>query len=837
MKRRLSGELPKALESKELVLAHDVRARQEKEEANGAEAALESHSSQETGASEFPRLAKQARPRYETRSASSKLGDSAANVETQRADETATVKTGRLASRPAKVQQAAKDTVAVSAEPKTSRMAKQPKAHLKTKQSNTDIEAVAAVRSTHAQETVELSKVAMQSNADEKTKEADGALAAKTADAKAWLAKRVKAHQESKVCKIQEDAAAMESSGVQESEAAKVSKVSRHDASKVAKAAKQPKAHQKPKLAKQAKAHLQTTEAKHENETMTAFETKHAGETKDAKDIDARSARRAHLHQELLLNRSSSLSCQPARREAAEEVAEAAAADKAAHEVPKEEAESETETERFTTDPSAAEEAAARKTHEKRLEAEAAACIAKDVRVADPAKADEEAVVAAATKALAAPDETARKAEQDCLAAACKSVEEPKAAEEAKADEEAAAAAAEVEEELATVKTEVAKDEAARQAEEERLAAEEASCKAREEAKVAEEAEAERETAAASAAAVAKAAEEEATSLAVTSQVAAGAASEADEDEEAAKKTQQEQLPAEEALRKDEDARGAEEAERLPATPQRRRSSSFQGGRSLSPIPPTSPTSVWRSQTAECCSICCDDAPPGEAVRLSCNHGWYCLSCLKRHAEARLDNGSVEVSCPECNQALAERTLRRVLPTSVLEQLERRSLEQAVSAAGDLYACPTANCPFRVALEEGDVARLKCPECKKTCCLRCGAQPYHRGLSCEAYAEKLRSKGKSTGDEELLKWMEETGSKQCPTCRAVVSKQNLEKQNTQYAECHKMQCRNCDTRFCFKCLAVLTATYSCGCTRAEHGFINPKTGRRMNHLKQKAGKK
>eukprot|EP00931_Biecheleriopsis_adriatica_P066110 TRINITY_DN40522_c0_g1_i1.p1 TRINITY_DN40522_c0_g1~~TRINITY_DN40522_c0_g1_i1.p1 ORF type:complete len:762 (-),score=194.28 TRINITY_DN40522_c0_g1_i1:74-2359(-) len=282
--------------------------------------------------------------------------------------------------------------------------------------------------------------------------------------------------------------------------------------------------------------------------------------------------------------------------------------------------------------------------------------------------------------------------------------------------------------------------------------------------------------------------------------------------------------------------------QRLPATPQRRRSSSVQeaarsddsaGTSGASPKPPSSPSSVWHNGRQECCSICCDDAPANEAVRLPCGHGWYCFSCLKRHAEARLDVGAVDVACPDCNTSMAERTLRRVLPSEVVETLLARSLEQAVSAVGDLYACPTPNCSFRVALEDGDVSRLKCPDCKKTCCLRCGAQPYHRGLSCQEYAEKqkLSAKAKDTGEADLERWMAETGSKRCPTCRAVVTKQNLDKQNSQYAECHKMLCRNCDTKFCFKCLAVLTEKYSCGCTRAEHGFINPKTGRRLNHLK------
>jgi len=244
---------------------------------------------------------------------------------------------------------------------------------------------------------------------------------------------------------------------------------------------------------------------------------------------------------------------------------------------------------------------------------------------------------------------------------------------------------------------------------------------------------------------------------------------------------------------------------------------------------------VQRSCVGEFCSICCEDVLPGKAVRLSCRHGWYCTQCLEQHAKARLQIGSVDVCCPECNTSIAERTLRQVLPASLVEQLLTRSLEQAVSAAQDIYPCPTPNCSFRVALEDGDVPRLKCPDCKKTCCLRCGVQPYHRGKTCEEAAAQRR---KANSDEAALKrWMVATGSKQCPTCQVVVTKQNLEKQGTQYVECHKMMCRNCETKFCFKCLAILSDKVSCACTRKEHGFINPKTGRRVNHVKAAPKKK
>merc|ERR1712187_523952 len=132
--------------------------------------------------------------------------------------------------------------------------------------------------------------------------------------------------------------------------------------------------------------------------------------------------------------------------------------------------------------------------------------------------------------------------------------------------------------------------------------------------------------------------------------------------------------------------------------------------------------------------------------------------------------------------------------------LLERSLEQAASCQADLKACPTPSCPMRVALEDDESGHLKCPLCKKVSCVRCGAQPFHRGLTYEEYAAKKRKRARRSrpDDEALLRrWMEETGTKQCPTCQMAITKQNIQTQGTQRSECHKMMCRNCNTRFCF----------------------------------------
>jgi hypothetical protein len=258
--------------------------------------------------------------------------------------------------------------------------------------------------------------------------------------------------------------------------------------------------------------------------------------------------------------------------------------------------------------------------------------------------------------------------------------------------------------------------------------------------------------------------------------------------------------------------------------------------------PSASPQAMVLNSHSEVCEICCNDIPSFRAVRLGCRHGWYCAQCVLKHAEARLAVGATSIPCPECCTPIAERNLRKMLPPEIIERLLARSIDQAVASAADLWSCPTPNCTMRVALAENQIPRLKCTLCGKTSCLRCQAQPYHTGRTCEQHIQRLQSRGGKTrlqqameAEAKTMKWIEETGTRQCPTCRMGVTKQDLGKQNTQKAECHKMLCRNCNTRFCFKCLTVLTDTFTCGCSNDLHGFVDPKSGKRLDHFKPLRG--
>mmetsp|Transcript_67157 Transcript_67157/g.160829 ORF Transcript_67157/g.160829 Transcript_67157/m.160829 type:complete len:305 (-) Transcript_67157:111-1025(-) len=235
--------------------------------------------------------------------------------------------------------------------------------------------------------------------------------------------------------------------------------------------------------------------------------------------------------------------------------------------------------------------------------------------------------------------------------------------------------------------------------------------------------------------------------------------------------------------------------------------------------------------SAVTCLICFEDAAAWTALQLECSHGWFCATCIRRHVEARIELGDPAVSCPSCTCLLSHAALRTAVPTALYERLLAGSLESAVGASPDLWACPTPDCINRVALAPGEEPRLNCSHCGQEHCLRCHANPYHTGMTCEEHAAQQQAPSCSSAEVQLEKWLQETGTRRCPSCKSGVTKEDLSLQETQQAECHKMVCRVCRTRFCFNCLSVLTCTWTCGCTGDNHGFIDPHSGKFMQHLR------
>eukprot|EP00913_Durusdinium_trenchii_P010795 g10126.t1 len=224
---------------------------------------------------------------------------------------------------------------------------------------------------------------------------------------------------------------------------------------------------------------------------------------------------------------------------------------------------------------------------------------------------------------------------------------------------------------------------------------------------------------------------------------------------------------------------------------------------------------------SEACCICCEEMPRDAAATLGCS--LFARACDRAPVTGgRSAERSVQIG------VAMDQNAGGLLPKPTIFRLHASNIHRKAMASGAKpRPCPTADCGMQKIFEDARSARDTCPLCEKESCWWCGAQPFHENMTCEQWRDVRR---------RFLKWMKETGTKQCPTCGMATSKENLEMQSDQVEECHKMLCRSCGTKFCFACLAILTDSYTCGCTQNAHNFVDPHTGKLVKHLKKPKAK-
>eukprot|EP00747_Dinoflagellata_sp_TGD_P117893 gnl/TRDRNA2_/TRDRNA2_172698_c0_seq2.p1 gnl/TRDRNA2_/TRDRNA2_172698_c0~~gnl/TRDRNA2_/TRDRNA2_172698_c0_seq2.p1 ORF type:complete len:188 (+),score=13.01 gnl/TRDRNA2_/TRDRNA2_172698_c0_seq2:139-702(+) len=134
--------------------------------------------------------------------------------------------------------------------------------------------------------------------------------------------------------------------------------------------------------------------------------------------------------------------------------------------------------------------------------------------------------------------------------------------------------------------------------------------------------------------------------------------------------------------------------------PQRRAARVRSAAKSLGSSPGTLRFNIKEEQE---CAICWSRIRRGQAVRLRCNHGWYCTRlcgalallseinqatqgpctrCMGKHCEARLQIGGACVPCPECDLMLSESELRKMVPTTLVVELILRGFMQKIPQDG-----------------------------------------------------------------------------------------------------------------------------------------------------------
>lgn len=136
------------------------------------------------------------------------------------------------------------------------------------------------------------------------------------------------------------------------------------------------------------------------------------------------------------------------------------------------------------------------------------------------------------------------------------------------------------------------------------------------------------------------------------------------------------------------------------------------------------------------CPMCFYAVDGGEAITLpSCHHS-VCIPCFQGHIQSRR-NLCLPVCCSlkgsdACSKPLGKSLIQHIVKMECL--LEADGPNEHTVRCSVYHPCPTLGCTNVVYWKEGHGPPIgDCFRCNRTCCLKCGATPYHNHKTCEEH--------------------------------------------------------------------------------------------------------
>jgi hypothetical protein len=208
------------------------------------------------------------------------------------------------------------------------------------------------------------------------------------------------------------------------------------------------------------------------------------------------------------------------------------------------------------------------------------------------------------------------------------------------------------------------------------------------------------------------------------------------------------------------------------------------------------------------CTICQEQRPENQFLRLSCGHNVACVGCLRSSLVIGLrEQGTDTCTCPQCLTKFTDNDLRNMAPAqnaqAIRVMLRGIDERQIFLRQPNVKQCVTRDCSHAFIPQQGQLT-FTCPDCTGHYCIQCNLNHDPRTIPCaratalkDARERELAAR-KKTGEDELKIWLAEH-AKPCPRCHANVEKNE---------GCNHMTCR-CGHEFCWICLRPRT-TYAGG---------------------------
>eukprot|EP00095_Tigriopus_kingsejongensis_P003360 maker-scaffold496_size155344-snap-gene-0.25 protein:Tk03360 transcript:maker-scaffold496_size155344-snap-gene-0.25-mRNA-1 annotation:"ring finger" len=200
---------------------------------------------------------------------------------------------------------------------------------------------------------------------------------------------------------------------------------------------------------------------------------------------------------------------------------------------------------------------------------------------------------------------------------------------------------------------------------------------------------------------------------------------------------------------------------------------------------------------------------------LNCHH-LFCFECLKMYVKIELQEGRVNIRCPQCVEPLHPNDIELFIGDKAgnLQHLyECLMLRRILATDPDTRWCPGPNCTYGViAAGCASCPKITCekPGCGFSFCYHCKAE-WHPNQTCDkARAQRqpsMRSSSVSFGQESRTT-SHAADVKVCPRCDVVIVKMDD-------GSCNHMTCSICGAEFCWLCMKEISDLHylsPSGCT-------------------------
>ena len=196
----------------------------------------------------------------------------------------------------------------------------------------------------------------------------------------------------------------------------------------------------------------------------------------------------------------------------------------------------------------------------------------------------------------------------------------------------------------------------------------------------------------------------------------------------------------------------------------------------------------------------------------NCHH-LFCLDCLQFYTKIEIQEGRVNVKCPQCVEQLHPNDIQFLISKdknadNLLKLYEVLMIRRVLAADPDTRWCPGPNCTFAViAAGCANCPRITCqrPGCGHSFCYHCKNQ-WHPNQTCDM--ARIQRGCSAAASMASLHSSSNPEVKVCPRCNVLIVKMDD-------GSCNHMTCSVCGSEFCWLCMKEISDLHylsPSGCT-------------------------